>query len=61
MLLGAGPGLNFDFSTLSFHVPNPTGSVDCADTLVVAAAKAARANPTMALRSIDCMEFLLIC
>jgi len=44
MLLGAGPGLNFDFAALSFQVPIP-GSVACAATFVVAAANAARNNP----------------
>jgi hypothetical protein len=59
--LGAGPGLYFVFSRFSFQVPNPTASVDCADALVVAIAKAARANPRIALRSIARMEILPFC
>src|SRR5688572_29594885 len=51
MLLGAGPGMNFDFATLSFHVPAMAFGT-CADvataTMSPAATAAANRRPFIA-------------
>src|SRR5437588_9778674 len=52
MLFGAGPGLYFDLSTLSFHVPT-IGSVPFAPAPVMNAAAAANASPHCNLRNDD--------
>src|SRR5512134_1515309 len=57
MLLGAGPGLNFDFATSSFQVPaSPFGACAATPVANTAAATASTTTTTWGIRIFMCMD-----